>query len=344
MALEFQDYYETLGVSRDASLKDIQKAYRKLAQKYHPDVSKEAGAKEKFVKINEAQEVLTNPETRKKYDELGPRWKQGQGFEPPPDWRGDARNSRTYGQQANEGYQEFHFDEGADFSDFFEQFFAQGMRGGASGGATGGARESRSGRPSFKGASSEATIRLRINELYNQTTKPISLESREVDSAGNVKRGIKNYQVKIPPGTKSGSSIRLQGQGRSGGGTGQAGDLFLKVEIEPDNIFRVKDYDLFMIVKAMPWDFILGSSTVVHLPDGSTISVVIPRDSKGSRKLRVRGKGLPKNKNERGDLFVELQVMLPAHISEQEEKLWQELRAAHEASGQGPGRKESSNG
>jgi len=191
MTIEFQDYYSTLGVSKTASPKEIQKAYRTLAQKYHPDVSKEPGAAEKFVKINEAYEVLNNPENRKKYDLLGKDWKHGQNFEGAPGWdyqRGPSGQPGSH--DAGQGY-DFHFEEGAGFSDFFEQIFGQQRA----------HREQARNQP-HPGLTKEATIELTVADLYSEAKKQISLETTAYDASGNPQRTIKSYQVSIPAGTK----------------------------------------------------------------------------------------------------------------------------------------------
>ncbi|MDZ4786961.1 MAG: DnaJ C-terminal domain-containing protein [bacterium] len=314
MAVEFQDYYDILGVKKTASQKEIQKAYRKLAQKYHPDISKEADAANKFVKINEANEVLNNPESRKKYDQLGQNWKQNQDFQ--SNYQGTARDRA---QQNNQSY-DFHFGDSEGFSEFFEQMFGQQR-----------ANQSQRKRQAQQGLTKEATIKLTIIDLYIGVTKQISLESLEYGVDGEPHKTIKNYQLKIPAGTKHGSHIRLSGQGQPGTNGGKAGDLFLKVELIPDLRFRIKDFNLYTTVALYPWDLLIGSSVPITLPDGSNISITVPPKSKESTKLRIKEKGLPKNKIERGDLFIELEITMPSIISEKEEKLWKELKITHES-------------
>ncbi len=317
MALEFQDYYQTLGIPRDASQEQIRKAYRRQARRYHPDVSKEQGAAEKFKKINEAYEVLKDPEKRRKYDALGQNWKQGEEFRPPPGW-----GSRFAGG----GAEYFEFDphqfagfEGARrggragtgvFSSFFEELFGGG-------GAFTGFEE----RGPQAAAIQETEINLPLSEVYSRSSPEVSL------SHDGTQRRLR---VTIPPGTKDGSTIRLAGQGSRAAG-GLSGDLYLRVRISPDPFFMVHGYDLHSRLSLPAWDCVLGTEADLRLPDGKRLSLKIPPGTQSGKRLRVRGKGLVKQDGQRGDLYVEIRAAVPGEISDRERLLWEELKrsAAH---------------
>jgi curved DNA-binding protein len=322
MAVEYQDYYQILGVDRDASQGDIQKAFRKLARKYHPDVSKERNASDKFKKINEAYEVLKDPEKRKRYDALGRNWQQGQEFRPPPGW--EKQFFDFGGERA--GGASFHFEGGGgDFSSFFEQIFgSMGMGGGFSGFQRG----------PQTGTSQEADIQVALSDIYTGATKYITLQESGPGSAAAQKR----LQVKIPAGTKDGSSIRLSGQGGAGSAGGKSGDLFLRVKVIPDANFKVDDFDLSSTMRVPAWDLVLGSEASLSLPDGKNVTLKIPKGSQNGQRMRLKGMGLPKKGGERGDLYVQLSVLLPESVTAEDERLWQELRDSVGSKGRNRGR------
>jgi curved DNA-binding protein len=335
MALEYKDYYKMLGVSRTASADDIRKAFRKLAREYHPDVAKnKATAENKFKEINEAYEVLGDPEKRKKYDALGANWKQGAEFQPPPGWAG-ARGGRAGSQQG--GDFEFQFG-GTGFSDFFEQIF------GAAGANRGGFR-GRSSVPEeqfeSRGEDVESDIMVSLHEAVHGSIRPITLQRRRAcercrgeghvgaapcpvcrGSGETVK--VENYKVKIPPGVKEGQRLRLAGQGEPGSGPGVAGDLYLRVRFEKHPDFRVEESNLHRDLEIAPWEAVLGAQVSVPTLEGS-VNIKVPPGSQAGQRLRVRGHGLPVKNNGRGDLFVTLRIQVPTEVSEKERGLWEKL-------------------
>lgn len=315
MTVKFQDYYEVLGVSRTASQDEIQKAYRGLARKYHPDVAKTADAEEKFKQISEAYEVLKDPDKRKKYDTLGANWKAGQEFTPPPGWDFDFKNFGGGGGGGAGG------GGAGSFSDFFESIF-----GGLGGRAQGGGRRQRSA----KGQTVEGELRLTLEDVFHGGSKTITLASNDPATG---QRQNKNYTVKIPVGVKHGSTIRLAGQGLPGGGGGPAGDLLLKVIIADHPRFRVVEgHDVTSTVPLTPWEAALGTKLAVYTLDGS-VTLTIPPGSQSGQKLRLRGKGLPtRGGKEHGDMFVQLKIVVPKpdEMTKKERKLFEELRDASE--------------
>ncbi|MFN0129266.1 MAG: DnaJ C-terminal domain-containing protein [Verrucomicrobiales bacterium] len=315
MPEQFKDYYATLGIARDASADDIRKAFRKLARQYHPDTAADkAKAEEKFKEINEAHEVLSDPEKRKKYDRLGARWQEF-GDHPPP-------HGATAGGSEAEA-QEFHFG-GTGFSDFFERYFSGGSRYGFP-------REweemaqsaaSEAGRPR-RGHDIEGDILVTLEEAMHGTLRPISLQTINRQT-GEVQTHA--FQVRIPPGATDGRRIRVPGQGEAGRRGGPPGDLYLRVRHAAHPDFSTREADLLHDLEVAPWEAVLGADIVVPTLDGS-IKLKIPPDSANGQTLRVRGRGLPKPKTkERGDLLVTLRVVLPSDPSQAERGLWEELR------------------
>ncbi len=319
MPAQFKDYYTTLGVSREATPDEIKKAFRKLARQYHPDTAKDKkAAEEKFKEINEANEVLSDLEKRKKYDTLGARWNDAGGFEPPPGWQQGAP-----GGAGGHG-QEFHFG-GTGFSDFFEQYFSGGSRYGFPQGfeeeiPTGAARQGRARR----GHDIEGDILVTLEEAMHGTQRPISLQTVNRQT-GAVE--THEFQVRIPPGATDGRRIRVPGQGEPGRNGGTAGDLFLRVRHASHPDFTTREADLHHELDVAPWEAVLGAEMIVPTLDGS-IKLRIPAGTEDRQQLRVRGKGLPKGKTgERGDFFVTINVVLPTQVSDDERKLWEQLRA-----------------
>lgn len=320
MAVKFHDYYETLGVSRTASQEEIQKAYRKLARKYHPDVNKEKGAEEKFKQITEAYEVLKDPEKRKKYDTLGPNWQEGQDFTPPPGWEGGHFEFRTYPGGTGE-FDFGGFQRGGGFSDFFEMLFGEGFRRGARGpgGAGPGAREW-----TIRGQDQEAEITVSLEDVYRGTTKTITLQTLEAGPDGTLRPKAKQYEVRIPAGVTEGSRIRLAGQGGAGSGGGPPGDLFLRVRITPHPTFQREDHNLLVTVPVAPWEAALGAKVDVPTLDGA-VKMTIPPGTQGGQRFRLRGKGLPRERGERGDLYATVQITVPKTLTAEERDLFQKL-------------------
>ena len=310
MAVKFQDYYEILGVERNASEAEIKRAYRKLARKYHPDVNKDREAEEKFKQINEAHEVLKDPEKRKLYDQLGPDWQSGQEFRPPPGWE-DVH----FDFQTGPGAEAFDF--GGGFSDFFETLFGGHMAGG------GGAR-ARQASWVMRGQDQEAEIEVSLEDAYHGATRTITLQGQEIDPQGQIRPTTQNLQVKIPPGVTDGTRIRLSGKGGTGMGGGPAGDLYLRVHIKPHARFRVEGHDLVVEVPVTPWEAALGATVEVPVMDG-TVNLKIPAGSQSGQRLRLRGKGLPKKGSQKGDLFVRLKVAVPKDLNKREEELFSEM-------------------
>lgn len=329
MPVKFQDYYETLGVSRTATQEEINKAYRRLARKFHPDVNKEKGAEDQFKIINEAYEVLKDPDKRKRYDALGANWKAGQDFQPPPGWGGfdfgqggpfggQRRSTRRGPQQQPEQPFDFSGMSGGNFSDFFEALF--GGRGGFSGSAPG------MGGFDFGGMGGQATvnqpqhheaeIKIPLEDAYHGAMREITFQ----DAAGNSRK----YSVKIPAGISDGAKIRLAGQGGKGM-NGAAGDMILTVKIEPHPKFRLKGHDLEVDVPVSPWEAALGIKAQVQTLDGP-VTMSIPHGTNGGRRLRLRGKGLPKRGGERGDLYATVQVVVPRELTQREKELFEELQ------------------
>lgn len=314
MSVAFKDYYAALGVARDASADDIKKAFRKLARKHHPDVAKDkVTAEEKFKEINEAYEVLSDPEKRTKYDHLGA---DGSSFE------GGARSAA--GAQGDGTGQEFHFG-GTGFSDFFEQYFSGGSRYGFPPEERGGEGHTRRHAPrAHRGSDIEGDILVTLEEAMHGTLRPVSLQmlNRETGQAET-----RTFQVRIPPGATDGRRIRLAGQGEPGHGGGPAGDLFLRVRHAAHPDFSSRESDIFHELDIAPWEAVLGAEVVVSTLDGS-IKLRIPAGAENGRKMRVRGRGLPKGKTgERGDFFVVLNVLLPTTaLSDEERAAWEKLR------------------
>jgi curved DNA-binding protein len=311
MAVTFQDYYQTLGVKRAASQDDIRRAYRKLARKYHPDVNKAKDAEDKFKQLNEAYEVLKDSEKRKLYDQLGANWKAGQEFKPPPGWE----NVRFQFRGAP-GAEEF--DVGGGFSDFFETLFG-GRRATRRGG--GGARQAAWSMP---GQDHEAEIAIRLEDSYFGATRTITLQGQEVDEQGRLRTTSHTYEVRIPAGVTDGSRIRLPGKGGPGIGGGTPGDLYLKVRIEAHPRFRVDGHDLQVEVPVAPWEAALGATVEVPVVDG-TANLKIPPGIQSGQKLRLRGKGLPRRDDRRGDLFAVVKIVVPQTLSDRERQLFAEM-------------------
>jgi curved DNA-binding protein len=316
MAVQFRDYYETLGVSKTATNDEIRSAFRKLARKYHPDVAKDKkAAEEKFKQINEAYEVLGDPEKRKKYDQLGADWNQSGGFQPPPHWGGQPAGGRFY-QSGGDGVGgvEFEFG-GTGFSDFFEAFFGGGRGRSAFGGF--GGREATAER----GADVEADILVTLEEALHGSTRTVSLRR-----AGSTK--VENYQVKIPRGVHEGQRIRLAGQGEAGAGGGKSGDLFLRVRLAKHPDFEVEGSDLIHEVKIAPWQAVLGTELKVPTLEGA-VRLKIPPGTQAGQRFRLREHGLPSVSGKRGNLYVAAQLQIPKKLSERERQIWNELAKLH---------------
>ncbi len=310
MAVKFQDYYETLGVGRNASENEIKKAYRKLARKYHPDVNKGEEAEEKFKRINEAHEVLKDPEKRKLYDQLGPDFQAGQDFKPPPGWE-DVHFEFGNSAQAEA------FSFGGGFSDFFEMLFGGRMGGGS-------ATKARQTAWIMRGQDHEAEVEVALEDAFHGATRTLTLQGHEVDAQGRVRPTTQNLKVKIPPGVTGGTRIRLAGKGGKGMGGGATGDLYLKIKLEPHPRFRVDGHDLEVELPVAPWEAALGATVEVPIIDG-TVKLKIPPGTQSGQKLRLRGKGLPQKGDDLGDLFVRVKIVVPKDLSPKEKELFSEM-------------------
>jgi len=318
MAVQFRDYYETLGVPKTATEDEIRSAFRKLARKHHPDVAKDKkAAEEKFKEINEAYEVLSDAEKRKKYDQLGTGWNQPGGFQPPPGWEaqqpGRGFHQWQWGGGENGGV-EFEFG-GTGFSDFFEAFFGGG-RGRSAFGGFGGRQAT-----AERGADVEADIMVTLEEALHGSTRTVSLRR-----AGSNK--VENYQVKIPRGVHEGQRIRLAGQGEAGVRGGKSGDLFLRVRLAKHPDFSVEGSDLVHEVKIEPWRAVLGSELLVPTLEGN-VRLKIPPGTQGGQRFRLRERGLPSTSGTRGNLYVDVQINVPKKLTDREREIWGELAKLH---------------
>jgi len=293
--MKYKDYYETLGVPRTATQDEIKQAYRKLARKYHPDVSKLADAEARFKEINEANEVLKDPEKRTAYDQMGSNWKAGQEFQPPPNWDAgfEFRGGSPFGAGGT-------FGAGADFdpSDFFETLF--GRRGA---GAAAGRR-----RASAQGEDHHAKVLIDVEDAYRGAERTISLRAPVEGSDGRVQMQERTLDVHIPKGIRPGQHLRLAGQGNAGIGGGKAGDLYLEIAFNPHSRFRVDGADVYVDLPLAPWEAALGASVDVPTPDGA-VQLTVPKGSAAGRKLRLKGRGLPGKSP--GDFYAVLAIVVP---------------------------------
>ena len=296
--MEYKDYYKILGVERGASDAEIKKAFRKLAHKYHPDVSKEKDAEAKFKDVNEAYQTLSDPEKRVAYDQLGQR-RDGSDFEPPPGWG-------AYGD-ASGGFGGFDFGgSGFDFSDLFSQM--------------GGARA----RQPEPGEDLNADVEITPEQAYSGTSINLSLrEPEEVN--GRIRHVTKTLEVKIPAGTVSGQKMRLTGKGGPGYHGGPNGNLYITVHITEGGRFRVDGRDVYLTVPLAPYEAVLGAEVVVPTLSGGKISVKVPAGSKGGQKIRLAGKGFPSKKGAAGNMYLVISIAVPAQPTEEEKELYKKL-------------------
>ncbi|WP_027370688.1 DnaJ C-terminal domain-containing protein [Desulfovermiculus halophilus] len=332
MSVSYKDYYQTLGVSRDASQEDISKAFKKLARKYHPDLNpNDKEAETKFKEVNEAYEVLKDPDKRKRYDQLGADWEHGQNFEPPPGYE----NVRfTFGGPG--GGAQF----GSGFSDFFETIFGdlfgqggphsgggryQQARGGFGGAGPFGGAGFAEHDFAAKGQNAETTLELSLEEAFKGGHKTLTLQEQTAGPDGRPHVQNKTLDVTIPPGVTDGSKIRLSGQGSPGRGGGPAGDLYLRVKLLPHSQFRVDGQNIIHDLPVAPWEAALGATLSVPTLEGS-VEMKIPPGTSGGQKLRLRGKGLGRGAK-KGDQLVQVVIKVPKHLSEKEKELFEQLAA-----------------
>lgn len=292
--MEYKDYYKILNVEKTASQEDIKQAYRRLARKYHPDVSKEANAEEKFKDLQEAYEVLKDTEKRSAYDQLGSNWKQGQEFRPPPGWNA---NTRFYRGDTGDAFSESDM---SGFSDFFSNIFGRG------------------GRQEFRqrGQDQHAKVSVTLEEAYSGTTRTLQLQMPEMDDAGRMHQALRTIKVNIPAGVTSGQQLRLGKQGGQGVGGGAAGDLYLEIDIDTHSLFSLKGNDVYLTVPITPWEAALGAA--VNIPTlGGKVGLKLAPNSQTGLKMRLKGRGMP-SKPHAGDQYAILQILTPpAHTDEQ---------------------------
>ncbi|HTJ79627.1 MAG TPA: J domain-containing protein [Rariglobus sp.] len=317
MAVKFQDYYVTLGVARTASAEEIKLAFRKLARIHHPDVAKDKVAGEvKFKEINEAYEVLGDPEKRRRYDELGPDWQDSGNSSA----AGGSPRGRTHAPQGGQG---FEFNGSTGFSDFFESFFGGGRDGF---GSRHHAQERAGGDGEAfaqPGQDVEADLLVALEEILRGARRKVSLRRPGLD--GEVAR-TNTYQVRIPAGIREGQRIRLAGQGSAGHGGAQAGDLYLRVRLARHPDFNVQGADLHYDLDLAPWEAVLGVKVKIPMLDGATSLTVPPGTAAGSQ-LRLRGLGLPKGGGVRGDLYASVRIQTPHSVPPEERAAWENLAA-----------------
>jgi curved DNA-binding protein len=313
--MEYRDYYKILGVARGATAEDIKKSYRRLARKYHPDVSKEKDAEQKFKELQEAYEVLKDPEKRAAYDQLGSDWKSGQPFRPPPDWasgfefRGGARARRGAGARAGAGGHVFE-EEG--FSDFFSSLF-----GGA--GPFGGAGRAQAA----AGRDHHARMEVELEEAFGGTTRTLELKRPELKPDGTLELRTHTVRVAIPAGVTDGQLIRLAGQGEPAQGGARAGDLYLEVHIRPHRLYQLEGRDVTLTLPLAPWEAALGASVTVPTPGGA-VDMQVPAGAQSGQKLRLRGRGLPGQPP--GDEYVQLKIVLPPAQSPEARASYERMR------------------
>ncbi len=302
--MEFKDYYATLGVTRDAKEEDIKRAYRKLARKYHPDVSKEPNAEEKFKEVQEAYEALKDSKKRSAYDQLGSQWKNGQDFRPPPNWHEYSHVDPSTFQQEN--YE--------DFSDFFASIFGSSQQ------ARSHAQHQQIKR---RGRDEHAKILISLEEAYRGGEKNIQIQMPEADAHGQLKNQTRVLKMTIPAGVVSGQQLRLAQQGAPGVGGGQPGDLYLEIEVQSHRYFTLQGKDVYLTLPIAPWEAALGAKVMVPTLGGS-VEMKVAAGSQAGQKLRLKGRGLP-SKPVSGDQYVMLQVVTPSAKTDVQRELYEKM-------------------
>ncbi len=327
MSVRFKDYYETLGVPRNADADTIKKAYRKLARQYHPDINKSAGAEGRFKEFSEAYEVLSDPEKRKRYDALGASWRNGQEFTPPP--RSGRSPFESHGDAGS--HRGFSFDNLGGFSDFFEQIFGNGTGGGRRragnmGGMGGAGRgtENLYNQPR-RGQDHEADIEISLEDAYHGVAKSLTVTGAEMDKQGGVTQHPRTVDFRIPPGTTDGTKIRLKGKGSPGHQYAPPGDLYLKIHIAPHKTYRLNGHDIEADIPLAPWEAALGATVSMPTPDGHAMLKIKPGTQSGQR-LRLKGRGLPRKAGEEnGDLYAVVKIVVPERLTAEEKSLFEKL-------------------
>ena len=318
--MEYRDYYQIMGVARTATADEIKKSYRRLARKYHPDVSKEKDAEKRFKEVQEAYEVLKDPEKRAAYDQLGSDYKQGQQFRPPPDWgsgfefRGGPRQGRA---RAGASHTE-EFEDAEGFSDFFSSLFGQrGFGGGAGGGNPFGGAGARAARDHH------ARVDIDLEEAYSGTTRTLELKRPDLKPDGTLDLKTHTVKVTIPAGVTEGQLIRLAGQGEQSTGGGKPGDLYLEVHMKPNRLFQLDGRDVTLTLPITPWESALGATVTVPTLGGG-VDMRIPPNSQSGQKLRLRGRGLPGQTP--GDQYIQLKIVVPPANTPEAKAVFEDMK------------------
>jgi curved DNA-binding protein len=308
--MEYKDYYKTIGVPRTATEDEIKKAYRKLARKYHPDVSKEPNAEEKFKEVQEAYEVLKDPKKREAYDQLGSQWKSGQEFRAPPGWNVYSDFGQGQGGFEDEGM--------GGFSDFFESIFGGGRFQQA-----GGRSQRRRQEYSQRGSDQHAKMTITLEDAYNGATKSIQLQTTELDAYGQPQPKTRTIKINIPKGATPGQQLRLAQQGNPGLGGGPAGDLYLELDIQSHAHYTLEGKDVYLTLPITPWEAALGAKVTVPTL-GGPVEMKIAPGSQSGQKLRLKGRGLPV-KNEPGDQYALLQIVTPPAKTDEQKAFYEKM-------------------
>jgi len=307
--MEYKDYYAILGVEKNASEDDIKRAYRRLARKYHPDVSKEKNAEEQFKNLQEAYEVLKDQEKRNAYNQLGNNWKSGQEFRPPPDWQQVAQFNRGNGQS-------FNAEDLGEFSDFFANLFG----GGRAAGPRGHARQAGFNQ---RGSDQHATLSIMLEEAFQGASKTFQIQIPEVDANGNVRATVKTLKVTIPAGAEPGQRLRLAKQGAPGMGDAPAGDLYLEIAIAPHPFFSLQGQDVYITLPVTPWEAALGAE--IKVPTlGGPVGMKLAGGAQSGQKLRLKGRGMP-GKPHAGDQYAILQIHTPSAKTAEQRQLYEKM-------------------
>src|SRR5688572_19481358 len=316
--MKYKDYYAALGVDKKAGADEIKKAYRKLARKYHPDVSKEKDAKEKFQEVSEAYETLKDPEKRAAYDQLG-SYQPGQDFRPPPDW------GKQYGDT------QFSFDD-IDLADLFA-------------GLSGGRQRAGHGRGQFPipGEDYEVTAQISLEDAYRGTEVELSLSAPELDDTGRLRRVPRTFRARIPKGATDGQRLRLAGKGGKGINGGRDGDLYLNIVLRPHPLFRASGHDLYIDLPVAPWEAVLGATVEVQTLGGA-VNLRVPPNTLAGQRLRLSTRGLPKPQGGEGDLYAIVQIVVPASAGERERELYKQLGESSSFDPRGHLQKEATSG
>jgi len=304
--MEYKDYYAVLGVDKNANQDAIKQAYRRLARKYHPDVSKEANAEEKFKGVQEAYEVLKDPDKRSAYDQLGANWKAGQEFRPPPGWQSQGR---AYTSGAG-GFSE---EDLGGFSDFFTHLFGGG----------GAARQRGFGGFKQRGSDQQVKIKISLEDAYHGAQKMLQFQMPEIDANGQMQERNRTLKVNIPAGAITGQQLRLTGQASPGINGGPAGDLYLEIDVEPHPLFSLQGRDVYLTLPITPWEAALGAD--INIPTlGGQVGLKLKPGSQAGQKLRLKGRGMP-GKPQAGDQYALLQILTPPAQSDEQKQMYEKM-------------------